>query len=293
MSVCVLGSLNLDVVCYVAELPRPGETVLRQRVDRLPGGEGANQAVAAGRCNTGTRLIGAIGRDEAGETLLAAMADAGVETADVLRLADYATGQAFIWVSKTGENSIVVAGGANLAITPTMLNLSASAHCRVLLAQLETPVSAIEALFAEPVAGRLRLLNAAPAVPDGRRLFPLIDILIVNEAELAAFVGVPVDADDAEAVSTIAQRLISRPDQTVVVTLGKAGALAIGSQSRIIVPGRPANAVDTTGAGDCFCGVLAARLDEGAELEDALEWANTASRALHRAAGGQIPGGTV
>ncbi|HXQ17429.1 MAG TPA: ribokinase [Caulobacteraceae bacterium] len=277
MSVCVLGSLNLDLVCRVAELPRPGETVMGGGVAWLPGGKGANQAVAAARCAAGTRLIGAVGWDEAGDKLLATMAEAGVDTAAVVRLEGHPTGQAFIWVSDAGENSIVVAGGANLAVSAAMLEAPLPADCRVLLAQLETPVAAIEALFAGAPAGRLRLLNAAPAVLEGRRLFPLVDILIVNETELAAFATVPVVADDVDAVAAVARGLISRPDQTVVVTLGKAGAVAVGADRRIIVSGRTAKVVDTTGAGDCFCGVLAARLDEGADLAEALQWANAAA----------------
>jgi ribokinase len=275
MSVCVLGSLNLDIVCRVAELPKPGETVVGRGVERLPGGKGANQAAAAARAGARTRLVGAVGFDEAGDAMLAAMADAGVETDAVVRLAE-PTGQAFIWVSAAGENSIVVAGGANLAVTAAMIDPAALADCRVRLAQLETPLAAIAALFAA-AAGGLRLLNAAPAVPEAWALFPLVDILIVNETELAAFAGVPVIADDADAVAAAAGRLISRPDQTVVVTLGKAGALAVTADGRIVVGGRPARVVDTTGAGDCFCGVLAARLAEGAELADALHWANAAA----------------
>jgi len=277
MSVCVLGSLNLDLVCRVAELPKPGETVMGHGVERLPGGKGANQAVAAARSGAHTRLVGAVGRDEAGETMLAAMAEAGVETGAVARLAAHPTGQAYIWVSQAGENSIVVAGGANLAVTPGMLGATALAGCRVLLAQLETPVAAIEALFSAAPDRRLRLLNAAPAILEARRLFPLVDILIVNETELASFAGVTVMAEDADAVAAAARSLISRPGQTVVVTLGKAGAVAVTAAERIVVGGRAARVVDTTGAGDCFCGALAARLADGADLADALQWANAAA----------------
>jgi ribokinase len=279
MSVCVLGSLNLDIVCRVAELPKPGETVMGRGVERLPGGKGANQAVASARCGVRTHLIGAVGRDEAGDAMLAALRRAGVEAGQVLRLADHATGQAFIWVSEAGENSIVVAGGANLAVSPQMPDAEAAARSRVLLAQLETPVETIEALYggAPASAGCLRLLNAAPARPEARRLFPLADILIVNETELAAFAGVSLAADDLDAVVGAARALISRPDQTVVATLGAAGAVAVTPGGRVLMGGREAQVVDTTGAGDCFCGVLAARLSEDADLETALAWANAAA----------------
>src|SRR6202041_2666409 len=276
---CVLGSLNLDVVCRVAELPKPGETVMSRGVERLPGGKGANQAVAAARCGVRTHLIGAVGRDEAGNAMLAALRRAGVEAGQVLRLADHATGQAFIWVPEAGENSIVVAGGANLAVTPAMPDAEVAAQSRVLLAQLETPLETIEALYGgvRARAGCLRLLNAAPAIPEARRLFPLVDILIVNETELATFAGAAVAADDLDAVVGAARALMSRPDQAVVVTLGAAGAVAVRPGGRLVGGGRAARGVDTTGAGDCFCGVLAARLSEDAELETALAWANAAA----------------
>jgi ribokinase len=183
-----------------------------------------------------------------------------------------------IWVSEAGENSIVVAGGANLAVTADMFHLGEAARSRVVLAQLETPIQAIEALFAAATAsGSLRLLNAAPAILEARRLFPLVDILIVNETELAAFAGVEVTAEDQAALIAAARGLISRPGQRVLVTLGKTGAVAVSDDGHIVAPGRAAKVVDTTGAGDCFCGVLAARLSEDADLETALSWANAAA----------------
>jgi ribokinase len=278
MSVCVLGSINLDVVTRVTSLPKPGETVAGHSLERLPGGKGANQAVAAARAGAETFLIGAVGRDEAGATLLTSLKAAGVSTLHVAELAEHPTGQAFISVSVAGENHIVVAGGANLAVTPETIPAAALAHCKVLLAQLETPADAIAALFGAPeAAGAAKLLNAAPAIPEGRRLFPLADILIVNETELAAYAGLGAVTDDPHAVAEAARGLIARPGQVVVVTLGGAGAVAVGAAGHELVVGRPAAVVDTTGAGDCFCGVLAARLAEGHALPAALTWANAAA----------------
>jgi ribokinase len=279
MSVCVLGSLNLDIVARVGALPKPGETVMALSIERLPGGKGANQAVAAARCGARTHLIGAVGHDEAGDAMLAAMRRAGVEFEQVLRLSDAPTGQAYVWVSDAGENSIVVAGGANLALTADMFDAEAAARSRVLLAQLETPIAAIEALFggAPAAAGCLRLLNAAPASEAARRLFPLVDILIVNETELAAFAQSAAAPEALDDVVAVARRLVSRPDQTVVVTLGKAGAVAVGANGRTVIAGRPAKVIDTTGAGDCFCGVMAARFAEEADLGVAMQWANAAA----------------
>ncbi|HEX4195843.1 MAG TPA: ribokinase [Caulobacteraceae bacterium] len=278
MGVCVIGSLNLDIVCRVAELPRPGETVAGLGVERLPGGKGGNQAVAAALSGVRTTLIGAVGADEAGAIMLAAMRGAGVLIDAVATLADHPTGQAFIWVSAAGENSIVVAGGANAVLTPSHWDASALAGASVFLAQLETPVAAIGTLFTQAATrGGTRILNAAPAVEDGRRLFPVADILIVNETELARYAGaaaVPVLIDD---VAAAARGLISRRGQIIVVTLGAAGAVAVEAEGLTLVEGRPAAVVDTTGAGDCFCGVLAARLAVGEGLEAAMIWANRAA----------------
>jgi ribokinase len=274
MSVCVIGSLNLDIVCRVRDLPAPGETVAGESVHRLPGGKGGNQAVAAARCGAPTVMVAAIGQDEAGQIMLASLKDAGVDAGRVVALPDHPTGQAFIWVSAAGENSIVVAGGANHFLTPD--HAGDLAGHTVLLGQLETPVATLMAAFERP-GGALRILNAAPALDEGRLLLPLTDILILNETELARYAGLAA-APEAEAdVAAAARTLITRDDQTVIVTLGKAGAVAVTRETLHRVAGRPAKVVDTTGAGDCFCGVLAARLSEGADLPTAMLWANTAA----------------
>lgn len=274
MSVCVIGSLNLDIVCRVQDLPASGETVAGQSVDRLPGGKGGNQAVAAARCGAATAMVAAVGQDEAAAIMLASLAGAGVDASRVVALPDLPTGQAFIWVSAAGENSIVVAGGANALLTPEhAADLGAPT---VILGQLETPVATLEAAF-QNAGGATRILNAAPALDAGKRLLPLTDILIVNETELARYADLAVVPENPDDIAAAARRLITRDDQTVIVTLGKAGAVAVGRGSLHRVEGRPARVVDTTGAGDCFCGVLAARLSEGADLPTAMLWANTAA----------------
>jgi ribokinase len=278
MDLCVIGSLNLDVVCRVDRLPRPGETVAGLGVERLPGGKGGNQAAAAALCGARTRLIGAVGRDEAGSVMLAAMRGAAVDIGAVVELEEHPTGQAFIWVSAAGENSIVVAGGANLALAPRHLSAEAITGCGVFLAQLETPVATIEALFAsERAHAGLRILNAAPAVEEGRRLFALTDILVLNETELASYGASDAVPERLDDITAAARGLLSRPGQTVIVTLGAAGAVAVDADGLLVVEGRPALVVDTTGAGDCFCGVLAARLAAGETLEAAMIWANAAA----------------
>src|SRR5579859_1807241 len=163
MGVCVLGSINLDIVCRVARLPAPGETLLAESLERFAGGKGANQAVAAAAWGAPTALIGAVGRDEAGERLLAHLEERGVDVSAVSRLADAPTGQAHICVSPSGENTIVVVGGANRSVTAAHVRAADTGGHGVFLSQLETPLEAIGALFAGAAARGVTLLNAAPA----------------------------------------------------------------------------------------------------------------------------------
>ena len=289
MGVCVLGSINLDNVCRVARLPAPGETLVADSFERFAGGKGANQAVAAAAWGAATALIGAVGRDEAGDRLISHLEGRGVDTSAVARLADAPTGQAQICVSPAGENMIVVIGGANRAVTAEYVGAADPAGCTVFLSQLETPLDAVEALFSGPAArAGVKILNAAPAVTDARALFPLVDIVVVNQGELALYANAAAPAGAREAVP-LARRLLCRPDQTVIVTLGAAGVLAVTQDGDIFAEGRSARVVDTTGAGDCFCGVLAAALSEGCSIERAIALANAAAAISTESPGAAAP----
>ncbi|MDB5454697.1 MAG: PfkB domain protein [Caulobacter sp.] len=286
MGVFVLGSINLDAVARVDDLPRPGETVAGLSLDLYPGGKGGNQAVAAARMGAPTRLMGAVGRDDSGPSLKAKLAGYGVQVADVMELSNAPTGQAHVWVSHTGENMIVVTAGANGQIGPGHVAATSLDGQRVYLCQLETPAPAIEALFRIGAAkGALRILNAAPALPQGAALFPLTDILIVNQTELARYAHIKDEPSRLEDVSRVARRLISRPDQTVIVTLGAGGVAAVRRNEAFLVEGRKVKAVDATGAGDCFCGALAAALSTGTDLREAVELANAAAALSVQTAG--------
>jgi ribokinase len=270
MGVTILGSINVDVILQVAALPRAGETVLADSATRLPGGKGANQAVAATRMGASTALIGAVGADEAGAWMRDGLERFGVDLSALVVAAGVPTGAAYIAVDATAENQIVVAPGANRALTPD--RLPAAGAGGVLLAQLEIPIATVAAALAP---GRLRLLNAAPALPDAVRLFGQVDVLIVNQHELAFYLGVDAIGDARAALA--ARALITRDDQVVIVTLGADGALAVWRDRAFHAPPVPVTPVDTVGAGDCFCGALAALLDEGWTIDAALPLANAAA----------------
>jgi ribokinase len=263
IDVLVVGSINQDIVCQVAELPAPGQTVAGFGIARHPGGKGLNQAVAAARWGASTAMIGQVGDDAAGDQLLEVLHAAGVDVTGIGRLAGGQTGQALIFVSTAGENMIVVAGGVNLSLAAPPVSPAA----KVVLAQLETPVATTAAVFEQArAAGAMTLLNAAPALPEGAALFALADVIIVNQTERASY-GALLDG------------------RRLVVTLGAAGASLIESGAETHVVGEAARVVDTTGAGDCFCGVLAAGLAAGAEMLGAMAIANAAAARSTETAG--------
>lgn len=280
--VAVCGSLNLDLVSRLAHLPQPGETVAARELLQLPGGKGLNQAVAAARMGARTILIGACGDDEAGAMLLEVLRAECVEVAGVrCRPAEAqpaCTGTAQVWLAASGANSIVIHPGANATLQPNETRQSPPAA--VYLAQLETPIAAVAEFFAHGKAnGALCVLNAAPAVREARVLIALVDILIVNETELAVLAGETVEELSASErrASAAARRLLTDPRQSVVVTQGASGVRLVQSASTHHWPAHEVDVLDTTGAGDCFCGVLAASLAAGLELSQAIRRANVAA----------------
>jgi ribokinase len=280
--VTVLGSANLDIVFGVDRIPSPGETLLAESAERYPGGKGLNQAVAAARSGASTSFIGALGTDDAGELLAATMADAAIDGARVRR--DSApTGQAFIVVDQSGENTIIVASGANSRVTalePQDIELLSRSD--VLLMQLELPFSVVtEAAVTARELGCVVMLNAAPAHHLSEAVFGSLDVLIVNEHEACLVAG----SDDlAEASARLAARV-----PRLIVTLGSAGSALYqhGTQvARIAAP--RVTAVDATGAGDTFCGAFAAAIAEGQDFEAAARFA-TAAAALSVQRIGAVP----
>jgi ribokinase len=262
--VVVLGSANVDVVVQVARIPAPGETVLGTDRAQHPGGKGLNQAVAAARAGASTAFVGSVGRDPEGDLLLETMRIEGIDTEAVTR-GDEPTGTALVVVQESGENSIVVVPGANGSPTAFPPDDAALFGPRtVFVVQLEIPLPRVlEGVARAHAAGALVLLNAAPARPLPDSLLATVDVLVVNEHEAVALTG----SDDPGQ----AARVLAAWVGDVVVTLGAQGAVHVTSDgSRTSEPGRSADVVDTTGAGDAFVGVLAAALATGTGLPQAL-----------------------
>jgi ribokinase len=276
--VVVIGSANLDLVASTPRLPRPGETVLGTHFAQHPGGKGLNQAVAASRLGASVAFIGCVGDDDAGGVLRSVALDEGIDVSLLSVEAGCPTGRAMIAVDENAENSIVVIAGANTRVAPT-----AAPSAAVVLVQLEIPLdTVVAACRAARASGTRTVLNPAPAPPDGlpRELLECCDVIVPNEHELELLGG--------------ADALLAGGVGAVVVTRGSAGvtiveAQAGGQPSRSrAIPAFEVDPVDTTGAGDAFCGTLAARLAAGDPLDTAAR-AAAAAGALATTVAGAVP----
>ena len=278
--VVVFGSINRDLVVRVSRFPLPGETLSGDDFAEFPGGKGANQAVAACRLGADTILIGMTGSDGFGQSMRAFLGAEGLDTAHIGTAGDIATGIALITVEATGENTVIVVPGANHHVRSAQLDDIRLTPDDLLVTQFEIPLGETKAaLRSARAAGARTLLNPAPMQDIPADMLELCDFLVLNETELATVSGVeristPVDAEAAM------QHLRARPDcsaLTLIVTLGADGCLAQGPQGRMRISGQAVDVVDTTGAGDCFVGALAAGLSMNMPLEHALHQANRAA----------------
>jgi ribokinase len=278
--VVVVGSANMDLVATTPVLPRPGETVLGTGFNTLPGGKGANQAVAAARAGADCVFIGAVGEDAFAGTLRANLVGAGVDV-QRLRGVPGASGVALIAVDGVGENLIVVAPGANAALEElTEADQAAIRHADVLLCQLEIPISVVaQAAAVARESGTVMVLNAAPAQRLPADLLDAVDLLIVNQLEAETVLGREGRPD--EVLAGLVER-VSR----VVMTLGESGAAYADRDGTMIEVRAPrVTAVDTTAAGDAFTGALAVAWAERRPMAEALGWACAAGAASVRKAG--------
>jgi ribokinase len=266
--VVVVGSLNQDLVARVPHIPAPGETVLATGHATFAGGKGANQATAAARLGARVGMVGRVGDDDFGHRLIAGLASDGIDTRFVTVDATTGTGLALINVAESGENAISVSAGANSRVGAADVAAATEmiAAAAILLLQLEVPMAALVAAVA--AARGTVILNPAPAATLPAELFAGVDVLIPNETELALLASLPVA--DATAVVTAAGSL---PIDDVVVTMGGEGAMIVRRSGPTHVAAPSVVAVDTTGAGDAFCGAVAAELARGAYLEAAVRFA--------------------
>ncbi len=268
--VCVIGSANLDVVARCTRHPMPGETLLGTSLAEHAGGKGLNQAVAAARSGARTAMVGALGTDEPGVRLRAVLEDNGIDASHVAA-SNEITGRAIIVVDDRGENTIVVIPGANATVqVPSTLP-----SCRVVVAQLEVPIAAVVQGFASArAAGAVTVLNPAPAADLTAELLSLADVVVPNEHELELLGG--------------AERLIELGVQALVVTRGSRGVDLFTSTGRHHIESFAVDVVDTTGAGDAFCGSMCARLAAGDDLATAVRW-GAAAGALATTVAGAVP----
>ena len=276
--ITVVGSINMDLVVRVAHLPLPGETVLGQDYQAIPGGKGANQAVAAARLGANVAMIGCVGDDVFGRLLQDNLRREKVDLVGVQAVPETSSGLAMITVDELGRNTIVVASGANLAMTPQQVadSMESIADIDVLVLQLESPMDCVlEAARIARARGAKVVLNPAPARPLPVEIYPYIDVLIPNESETSLLTGLPVyGIGQAEAA---AQALVRAGARSVVLTLGERGALVVDEGCPAIhLPAFPAQVVDTTAAGDAFVAGLAVGLAEGKSLVDAARMGNAA-----------------
>jgi ribokinase len=265
--IALVGSINLDIVVGVDRHPARGETVLGDDRQELPGGKGANQAVAAARLGAQVAFVGRVGDDDAGRRLRDGLAAEGVDVTHVRVDADAPTGVALIAVDRAGENTIVVSSGANARVSAADVEAARHvlANAAVTLVQHEVPEDAVAAAIA--AAGGTVVLNPAPARP----IVAQVDVLVPNRGELEALAGRAGDPVG------LARGLEAA--RAVVVTLGSEGAVVVEGAHVEHVPALRVDAVDTTGAGDAFCGALAQSLDAGADLVEAARWAVRAAAA--------------
>jgi ribokinase len=281
--IVVVGSVNMDLVVRAPHLPQPGETIIGSDFKTFPGGKGANQAVAAARLGGRVKMIGRVGNDAFGEELLRTLANDHVDTAFVQRDAAAPSGVALITVEEAGQNTIVVASGANARVTPADVDAAEATFdgATVLLLQLEIPMPTV--LHAIEVAKKHQvrvILNPAPSRPLDTQLLSLVDYLVPNQIELALLTQTDSLSDGVAQLQALGVR-------HVVVTLGGDGVAVFEGKQTYRLASHPVKVVDTTAAGDAFVGGFAVALVEGKSTREAAEWGNAAGALAATRAGAQ------
>ena len=276
--VVVIGSSNMDMVVRCSDLPLPGQTILGHDFVMNPGGKGANQAVAAAKLGARTQLVARLGNDVFAEASCRSFCDAGLGIDYVVRDTASPSGVALIYVEEGGENEIVVAPGANKLLRPSDVDaaLPAIETAKVMILQLEIPMETVRYAAALAVENKTRvILNPAPVRALPSSLLEKVDIVIANETEILVLTG----ADDisVHTASSVCRPLLEAGVESVIMTLGKDGAVLASGAGATRIPGFPVKAVDATAAGDTLTGAVACALAGGQNLEDAVRFGNAAA----------------
>ena len=273
-NICVIGSLNMDLVVNVDTMPKPGQTIIGSNFKEVPGGKGANQAVAMARLNGNVSMIGKVGEDGFGQTLINSLKNDKVDTT-YIQTAKGATGVALITVDKNAQNSIVVSPGANFEVKEEDLdnNIEAIKNSDIVVLQLETPLNTIKyALNKAKELNKYTILNPAPAVKLDDEIIKNVDLLTPNETELEIISGVSIETE--EDIQKAAQIMIEKGVKELIVTLGSKGSLYINKEKSIFKKAYKVEAVDTTAAGDSYTAALAVALSKDQSIEEAMDFAS-------------------
>ena len=273
-NICVIGSLNMDLVVNVDTMPKPGQTIIGSNFKEVPGGKGANQAVAMARLNGNVSMIGKVGEDGFGQTLINSLKNDKVDTT-YIQTSKGATGVALITVDKNAQNSIVVSPGANFEVKEDDIdnNIEAIKNSDIVVLQLETPLNTIKyALNKAKELNKYTILNPAPAVKLDDEIIKNVDLLTPTETELEIISGVSIETE--EDIQKAAQIMIEKGVKELIVTLGSKGSLYINKEKSMFKKAYKVEAVDTTAAGDSYTGALAVALSQDKNIEDAMDFAS-------------------
>ncbi len=273
-NICVIGSLNMDLVVNVEKMPKAGQTLLGSNFKEVPGGKGANQAVAMARLNGNVTMIGKVGNDSFGETLVNSLKKDNVNT-DYIQVEKGPSGVALITVDKNAQNSIVVAPGANYKLTKEDIdkNIDAIKNSDIVVVQLETPLETIKyALKKAKELGKYTILNPAPAVVLEDEIIENVDLLTPNETELEIISQKSISNEDD--INECAQIMINKGVKELIVTLGSKGSLYINKETSMFKKAYKVEAIDTTAAGDSYTGALAVAIAFDKDMEYAMDFAS-------------------
>lgn len=291
--ICILGSINMDLVLRVDRMVKSGETILSKDYKKISGGKGANQAVAAKRLGSNVCFIGKVGDDENGYQLIKVLKQDQIDISNIKYSESSPTGMAIITVDDSGSNSIIVVPGANMEISEKDIEEAEEIikNSKLLIAQFETPLeSTIDAFRVAKANGVTTILNPAPAKKVSDELLKLTDIIIPNETEAFELTGVKVE--DIEGVKKAAKVFVEKGVKFVIITLGERGAALLDDEKLSIVQAYKVKAIDTTAAGDSFIGALASKLQSEDKIdfetiERAIKFSNKVSSIVVQRQGAQ------